>query len=122
MNPDAALPWLLLAAVLIVLLAAVIGLLLDRRDLRQAAADVEALEADNANLMRSWRALAHDLATTRGERDLARDTVRGLLDARGRGHVYLRTMPTPPVDAPTDEFTAIVERNNWPLWPEGRQS
>lgn len=137
----AAIPWLLFAATFAVLIAATVGLLLDHRTLRHADADIDQLAAeldaadthidqltaDNANLHRNWRQLSrdlararHDLARMRGERDLARGTVRDLLDAQRAGYRYPRPqpMPMPGVDnALTEEFTKIVERNIWPEVP-----
>lgn len=129
----AAIPWLLLATALAVLIAAMVGLLLDRRELRNADAEIDQLTADNANLTRNWQMLADDLARARndlakahrdraqmrGERDLARDTVRELLDAQRAGYRYPRPQPMPSgVDnALTEEFTKIVERNIWPEAP-----
>lgn len=133
-----ALPWLLLAATILVLLAAALGLLLDSRDMRRAddriddlTAANEQLEADNTNLTRNWQRLGadltqvrRDLARTLGERDLARDTVRELLDAQAAGHRWPRPQPMPPPVGPTpieaavtEEFTRIVERNRWPEAP-----
>lgn len=111
LNIVNAIPWLLFAATLVVLLAASVGLLLDRRDLRRADDEIDRLTTENESLTNHAVDLAQDLARTRGERDLARDTVRGLLDAQRDGFVRLRPRAD---NSMTEEFTKIVERNSWP--------
>lgn len=130
MSPFTWLPWLLLAAVVLALIIAVVGLCFDSRDLRRAEARIdglidrnEELGVDNANLTRNWHELARELAATRrdaqqfrGERDLARGTVRELLDAQATGRPWPPPRPMPQVpsgDALTEQFTRIVERHKW---------
>lgn len=118
-----ALPWFLLVLALLVLIAAVIALRLGDRDLDKA-------EAENQRLLQQQRIDQADLAEarrlvhrTRGERDLARDTVRDLLDMHREAGLRLSRpapLPMPPDldDALTAEFTRVVERNTWPEWPD----
>lgn len=110
---DQALPWLLLAAAIAVLIAAAVGLVLDRRelsraeaDLQSAEAEIQRLEAANAAIASDVRRLSAALARTRGERD----TLRELLDSRTRHPGRAQTPPG-------DEFTEVVQRNTWPQWP-----
>ncbi|MGI5178646.1 hypothetical protein ACQEVZ_20150 [Dactylosporangium sp. CA-152071] len=120
---------ILLGAVSLLLAAALIALLLSDRDNRQLRDEhaqqtrMHRAELDESRTAyhQMKRHLRRELAHTRGERDLARDSVRELLDAQRAGYRYPRpqSMPMPPDvdDALTEEFTKIVERNVWPEAP-----
>lgn len=128
--------WLVAAAALILLIVALIALLRAeraaraerrqaRRDNRELTGDLDAADdrirqqADEIDaLNRRWRSYGAELTRLQHERDQARGALRDVLNAREAGFRYPRPrpMPMPPDvdDALTEEFTKIVERNNWP--------
>lgn len=110
-----ALPWFLLAVTLLVLLIAVVALLVSQSGEDKARAEIEQLwkqqrlaqsDIDEA------RTLYHRVCR---ERDLARATVRDLLNAQKAGFRWPlpEPLPMPPDvdDALTTEFDKIVGRH-----------
>lgn len=114
-----ALPWILLA---VTLLALGIELLVSHRVYTKAQAVIADLlqqqQVDQDEIYKARKAYH----VVRGERDLARDTVRNLVDIHR--HAGLRPpatpLPMPPDvdDSLTEEFTQITGRHTWPKWPE----
>lgn len=123
MSLQVLIPWTLVA---VLLLALAIELLVSHKIYAKA-------ETTIAELLQQQRIDQRDINDARTayhrvvrERDLARDTVRNLLDIHRHGGPGLRRLPRmqqplpmPPDvdDALTEQFTQITERNTWPKWP-----
>lgn len=115
-----ALPWFLVGILLLIL--GIELLVSDRAAVRQQAEIgrlVQQAAIDQAAVNEARTAFHR----VRVERDLARDTVRNLIDINREAGLRLSRstpLPMPPDldDAITDEFTKVVERNTWPEWPD----
>lgn len=125
--------WWALAAVSLVLIAAVITLWFSGRQIDAQAAEINrqaktvtALEQNGRILGAQLEQAQRDLGAALGERDMARASLRELLDVRQAGYRWPRPEPMamPPEldkavdEALTEEFTKITERLRWSDWPD----
>lgn len=111
-----ALPWILLGVTILILIAALIALLISDRAEDKALAEIARLRQQHRIDRADLHEARKDVHRARGERDLARDTVRNLLDLHR--HPGLRLSRTQPLPMPPDvddelttEFNKIVGRH-----------